>query len=380
MIQKISVLKAPNHGIPYIEYTQYTRFFSEMNPQVPQRRHESNTFTATEQYGDKMLIEIKNETRIFSFAAVGGKAEKNGPLGYAFDYTDESERFSQKTWESAEGSMQKIALSMALGKRNMTEKDIGVLLAGDLMNQCTASCYGLLSFDIPFVGLFGACSTAAEGLALSAIICDQSGSVCAAVTSSHFCSAERQFRFPLEYGGQRTPTSQRTATASGAFITGRTNEGVRIKSVMFGRSVDSKIKDINNMGAAMAPAAADTMLRFFSESGMKPGDFDLIATGDLGAEGYSITKLIMEQNGYDMGEVYDDCGLRLYDRKRQDMHSGASGCGCSASVACTSILPDMLSGKLGRVLFIGTGALMSPTSLQQGEPIASVAHLVYLEG
>lgn len=327
-----------------------------------------------------MLIEIKNEVRIFSFAAVGGRAEKEGPLGAAFDYTDESERFSQKTWESAEGQMQKIALSIALGKRNMSEKDIDIILAGDLMNQCTASCYGLLSFDVPFVGLFGACSTAAESLALSAVVCDQSGAECASVTSSHFCSAERQFRFPLEYGGQRTPTSQRTATAAGAFIVGRKKEGVRISCAMFGRSIDSKIKDINNMGAAMAPAAVDTLLRFFAQSGKKPGDFDLIATGDLGAEGYSITKLLMKKSGVDIDEVYDDCGLRLYDRERQDMHAGGSGCGCSASVACTLILPDILSGKLGKVLFIGTGALMSPTSLQQGSPIASIAHLVCLEG
>lgn len=324
-----------------------------------------------------MLISLNNDTRVFSFAAVGGKAEKQGPLGDLFDYIDETERFSQKTWEQAEGEMQKIALANAMGKFNLQDGDIGLLFAGDLMNQCTSSSYGLLSYDVPFLGLYGACSTAAESIALASMASDYTGALCAAVTSSHFCTAERQYRFPLEYGGQRTPTSQRTVTGSAAFLVGRGKGGVGVCDIMFGRSVDSKISDINNMGAAMAPAAVDTLLRYFAESGTNPSCFDLIATGDLGKEGYSIAKMMMAQNGMKVDDMYYDCGLMVYNTDLQDMHAGGSGCGCSAVTAATRILPDILSGKLNNVLFLGTGALMSPTVLQQGLSIASIAHLVH---
>lgn len=327
-----------------------------------------------------MIISLSRDTRVFSFAAVGGKAEKQGPLGDHFDYIDETERFSQKTWEQAEAEMQKIALAHAMGKLNFTDGDISLLFAGDLMNQCTSSSYGLLSYDIPFLGLYGACSTAAESIALAALASDYTGKHCAAVTSSHFCTAERQYRFPLEYGGQRTPTSQRTVTGAAAFLVGQNQGGVGIQEMMFGRSVDSKITDINNMGAAMAPAAADTLLRYFAETGHTPSDFDLIATGDLGKEGYSIMKMMMAQNGQKIDDVYYDCGLWIYNADLQDMHSGGSGCGCSAVTAAIKILPDILAGKLKHVLFIGTGALMSPTVLQQGLSIASIAHLVYFCG
>ncbi len=323
-----------------------------------------------------MLIKLKNDTRIFSFAAVGGAKEKEGPLGDAFDYTDDSDRFSQKTWEQSESEMQKIALLHAMGKHSLTDSDIGLLFAGDLMNQCTSSSYGLLSYDIPYIGLYGACSTAAESIALASMATDANNVISAAVTSSHFCSAERQFRFPLEYGGQRTPTSQRTVTGSGAFLIGQGRGGVKVNEIMFGRSVDSKLTDINNMGAAMAPAAADTLSRYFEESGTNPSDFDLIISGDLGKEGYSIIKILMQQKGYNIDQVYDDCGLLIYNCDIQDMHAGGSGCGCSASVLATKILPEILSGKYKKVLFMATGALMSPSSLQQGLSIASVAHLI----
>ncbi len=327
-----------------------------------------------------MLISLKQDTRIFSFAAIGGKAEKEGPLGEHFDYTDETERFSQKTWEQAENEMQRLALSNALGKFNLQDTDIGLLFAGDLMNQCTASGYGLLSYDIPFVGLYGACSTAAESIALAAMASDNTGAICGAVTSSHFCTAERQYRFPLEYGGQRTPTSQRTVTGSAAFLIGRDHGGIGVCDIMFGRSVDSKIDDINNKGAAKAPAAVDTLSRYFAETGTGPADYDLIATGDLGKEGYSMTKLMMAQKGTPIDDVYYDCGLWIYNAELQDMHAGGSGCGCSAVTAATKILPEILSGKLKNVLFLGTGALMSPTVLQQGLPIVSIAHLVHFCG
>ncbi len=325
-----------------------------------------------------MLIKLKNPVRVISWAAVGGAAEKKGPLGCRFDVIDESERFSQKTWEQSEGEMQKIALSKAMEKAGLSDNGVGLLFAGDLMNQCTSSSYGLLPFDIPMVGLYGACSTAAESLSLAAMASDLSGCVSAAVTSSHFCSAERQFRFPLEYGGQRTPTSQRTVTGSAAFLVRPENGGVQVKEIFFGRSVDSKITDICNMGAAMAPAAVDTLLRFFGESGTGPEDYDKIVTGDLGKEGYSITKMMMAQKNMPIDDVYDDCGLLIYNNDLQDMHAGGSGCGCSATVAAARLLPELAEGKMKNLLFIGTGALMSPTSVQQGLPIVSIAHLVHL--
>lgn len=274
--------------------------------------------------------------------------------------------------------MQKIALSKTLEKAGVAESEVGLLFAGDLMNQCTSSSYGLLPFDIPMIGLYGACSTAAESLSLAAMATDLTGRISAAVTSSHFCSAERQFRYPLEYGGQRTPTSQRTVTGAGAFLLERGEGGVQIESIYFGRSVDSKITDICNMGAAMAPAAADTMLRYFEESGTRPNDYDKIVTGDLGKEGFTITKMLMAQKKMPVDEVYDDCGLLVYNSELQDMHAGGSGCGCSAVVAATRLFPELQEGKMKNLLFIGTGALMSPTSLQQGLSIVSIAHLVHV--
>ncbi len=327
-----------------------------------------------------MLITLKNKVRLLSWAAVGGAAEKKGPLGSRFDFLDESERFSQKTWEQSEGEMQKIALSYAMKKAGLADDGVGLLFAGDLMNQCTSSSYGLLPFDIPMVGLYGACSTAAESLSLASMACDLSGCVAAAVTSSHFCSAERQFRFPLEYGGQRTPTAQRTVTGSAAFLVGQGEGGVQVRDIFFGRSVDSKITDLGNMGAAMAPAAVDTLMRFFNESGTTPADYDKIVTGDLGREGYEITKMMMAQKNMPIDAQYDDCGLLIYNCDLQDMHAGGSGCGCSATVAATRLFPDLNEGKLKNILFIGTGALMSPTSVQQGLSIVSIAHLVHLCG
>lgn len=326
-----------------------------------------------------MLVKIQGDVRVFSYAAVGGAQEAKGLLGKQFDFIDESERFRQKTWEQSEGEMQRIALGRAMDKAGISDQDVGHLFAGDLMNQCTSSSYGLVSYDIPYIGLYGACSTAAESIALASIMCDMTGSVSAAVTSSHFCSAERQFRYPLEYGGQRTPTSQRTVTGSGAFLLGQSRGKIRVKEVLFGRSVDSKISDICNMGAAMAPAAVDTLMRFFEESGTCPRDYDKIVTGDLGREGFEITKMMMAQKGYDLDPVYDDCGLLIYNAAVQDMHAGGSGCGCSAVVAATSLFPKMEKGEIKNLLFVGTGALMSPTSAQQGLPIASVAHLVHFK-
>lgn len=324
-----------------------------------------------------MYVKFASRPSVISYYAVAGRKEKEGPIGHLIEEYSGDDRFSKDTWEKAESEMQRRAFSGALSKLSPGKK-VDCIFAGDLMNQCTSSNYGLIDFDTPYVGLYGACSTCAESIALASMSVSAGYAVnVGAVTSSHFCSAERQFRFPLEYGGQRTPTSQRTVTASGAFIISDTPCRAQVSEVMFGIVRDGGIKDINNMGAAMAPAAIDTLCTFFDKSGTRPSDYDLIVTGDLGYEGYSIVKDLMAKRGRKLGENYTDCGLIVFDRENQDMHAGGSGCGCSALVLAAKILPEIEAGKLREVLFIGTGALMSPTSLQQGLTIPAVAHLVH---
>ncbi len=324
-----------------------------------------------------MYIKLENRPSVLSYYAVAGRKEKEGPIGHLIEEYSGDDRFSKDTWEKAESEMQRRAFSGALSKLKPGTK-VDCVFAGDLMNQCTSSNYGLIDFETPYIGLYGACSTCAESIALASLSVSAGYAKNAgAVTSSHFCSAERQFRFPLEYGGQRTPTSQRTVTASGAFIISDKQSRAVVSEIMFGTVRDGGIKDINNMGAAMAPAAIDTLCTFFEKSSSKPSDFDLIVTGDLGYEGYSIVKDLMAKRGKKLGDNYNDCGLIVFDRENQDMHAGGSGCGCSALVLATKILPEIEAGKLKEVLFIGTGALMSPTSLQQGLTIPAVAHLVH---
>ena len=327
-----------------------------------------------------MIIKLKNKPSITTFACVGGKEEHKGPLGDKLDFFDETDRFDKDTWEKSESEMQRRCLDLLLAKRKVKSADIDILIAGDLINQCTASNYGTVDFDIPYLGIYGACSTCAEGLGIAALMCSAGYTRSAAVvTSSHFCSAERQFRYPLEYGSQRTPTSQHTATAAGSFLVENIPGCAGITEVLFGVTQDAGIKDANNMGAAMAPAVVDTLTRYFKESGKKPADFDLILTGDLGFEGWRITSELMTQLGYDMSNIFDDCGLMIYDRQMSDMHAGGSGCGCSAFAMAASVLPDIISGKYNDVLFIGTGALLSQASVLQGESIPSVAHLIRIQ-
>jgi len=327
-----------------------------------------------------MRIVLKNHASIAAFSAVGGDLESKGPLGEKLDYVDTKNRFGKRTWEQAEAKMQDIALSLAMKKANISDRDVDYLFVGDLINQCTSAGIGLVDYQIPFVGIYGACSTAALGLGLSAIFLEmEQVKRCAAVTSSHFCSAERQFRFPLEYGSLRTPTSQHTVTGSAAFILDKSENAPRITEVFFGQSIDSGIIDANNMGAAMAPAAADTLAGYFESSNLSPNEFDLIVSGDLGYEGYTILREIMKNKGYPLSENYDDCGLIVYDRIKQKMECGGSGCACSALVLATKILPEMKSGKLKNVLFMGTGALLSQASVQQGQSIPAVAHLIRIE-
>ncbi len=331
---------------------------------------------------------MKAAAEIFSSASVVGGKESQGPFGKLFDLRDPFDRFGMKTWEKAESEMQRLALNTALAKAEISARDIDVLFAGDLLNQCVGSAYGLQSFHIPYVGLYGACSTCAESLLLAALmvsygICNMA----AAVTSSHYCSAERQYRTPLEYGAQRAPTAQWTVTGAGAFLVRGIIDEDNLSTVgravvrrcMIGRVQDSGVKDAANMGAAMAPAAQDTLCRFFEETQMSPDDYDLIVTGDLGFEGGDILCSLMRAEGYEIGSVYNDCGRMIYDRKSQDVHGGGSGCGCSAVVMAADLIPRLQRGELSRILFLATGAMMSPDSLKQGEKVLAVSHLLEIE-
>ncbi len=323
---------------------------------------------------------------VIAAASVVGKKEFEGPLGDRFDVHDATDRFGAPTFELSESEMQRIALGLVLGKAGISSDALGALFAGDLLNQCVGSAFGLLEYDVPYFGLYGACSTAAEGLILSSMLVSSGVlDTAAAVTSSHNAAAERQYRNPLEYGGQRTPTSQWTVTGSGAFIVSTAEKAkdtplAYISDVMPGIVVEKGIADANNMGAAMAPAALDTLLAYFEATGKSPCDFDGIYTGDLGAEGSSILGELLEASGVNCADRLFDCGVMIYDRKKQDVHAGGSGCGCSAVVAAAHLLPELYSGKQKSILFIGTGAMMSPSSSKQGQAIPAVAHLVHFTG
>ena len=328
----------------------------------------------------KGYIELQKPPVIVSAASVVGKHEYEGPLGQFFDMHDPDGSFGQKTWEQAEAEMQRQAINIALSRAKNDAKNIDALFSGDLINQCICSAQGTLSYDIPFFGLYGACSTIAEGLILSSLLISSGiyeSTIAAA--SSHNSTAERQYRFPLEYGGQRTPTAQWTVTGAGAYVLMSDGNGPHIAGVMPGRTVERGIDDANNMGAAMAPAVIDTLTRYFTQTGTSPADYDLIATGDLGVEGHGIVSELMKNEGYDMGENYNDCGMLIYDIEKQDMHAGASGCGCSAVVLAASLLERIKCGELNDILFIGTGALMNPMSVQQGQAIPGIAHLVRIK-
>lgn len=326
----------------------------------------------------RSTFRLTNPPSALAYAAVGGKKEGEGPLARDFDLLCDDSSFGEQTWEKAESRLQKDAVNKALEKARLSSGDIDLIFAGDLLNQCVGSTYGLRDLEIPFLGLYGACSTMAESLAVASLFVDNGlAERAAAVTSSHFCSAERQFRFPLEYGGQRPPTAQWTATASGAVIVGAAAQAPFIREVSIGKITDLGITDANNMGAAMAPAAASTIETFLRDTGTGPEDYDLILTGDLGKVGKALLLDLLKRQGVDLSRNHDDCGLMLYDEE-QDVHAGGSGCGCSASVLCGYVLPRIASGVYKDVLFAATGALMSPTSVQQGESIPGIAHLVHL--
>ncbi len=327
------------------------------------------------------ILKFKTPPCILSCACSGGSKEAQGPLSEYFDFIDESDKFGKDTFEQSESELQRITLGLALKKSGLTPNEIDAVFAGDLMNQCVGSSYGLAAFGIPFFGLYGACSTAAEGLILGAMALDGGGfDTVATVSSSHNASAERQFRFPLEYGSQRPPTAQWTATASGVFVLGKSRAAgcVKVVAAMPGRIVDKGITDQANMGAAMAPAAANTLYEYFKSSGKAPEDFDMILTGDLGHEGHQICTELLNSKGLNLGERFDDCGKLIYDSQRQDTHSGGSGCGCSAAVTAGYVMSRFEKGEINDMLLVGTGALMSPSSVLQGLSIAGIGHLVHL--
>ncbi|MBO7309775.1 MAG: stage V sporulation protein AD [Clostridia bacterium] len=331
------------------------------------------------------IIPLKNPAYFISHAAVGGHEEGKGPLGRCFDLIEPDDKFGMDTWEHAEGEIGRLALGFALKKAGLASMDLRFLFAGDLQNQCVASSGGLYTFGIPYIGLYGACSTCTEALMCLSVFLSESGgeSIGAAVTTSHNCAAERQFRTPIEYGGQRSPTAQWTATGGGAIsLSARKRESIvpaAITAVMPSKVIDGAISDATNMGAAMAPAAAESILHYFAESCEDISSFDAIVTGDLGRVGSELLLSLLSEGGIDISKIHFDCGNLLYDFDLQDVHSGGSGCGCSASVLSAFFVPKLFSGEYKRLLFLSTGALMSPSSVQQGDHIFGVAPAIKIE-
>ena len=325
--------------------------------------------------GQQTIVPDQSITVLSAGCAVG-KKEGAGPLRQYFDHIDTDDTFGQDSWENAEIAMQKCALSQALDKAALTAGQLDWLFAGDLLNQCVCSSFAARNLSLPFFGLYGACSTMGEGLCLSSLVLDGGGGQRAAVlSSSHFCSAERQYRTPLEYGCQRTPTAQWTVTGSGAVILSRGETGPRITHITPGKIVDKGIRDTNNMGAAMAPAAWDTIRTHLNDTGRAPGFYDLIVTGDLGRLGSELLKELARRDGVTL-DRHADCGLLIFEPNSQDVHCGGSGCGCCASVLASFLLPGLREGKWKNILFCPTGALHSPTTAFQGESIPGISHAV----
>ena len=329
----------------------------------------------------RQTVRLGSPVSVLSYANIGGKQEAQGPLAGYFDELNQDAYFGQKSWEKGESAMQQFALRRAMEKGGLIPEDLDYVLAGDLLNQCIGTSFSLRDFKIPFYGLYGACSTMGESLSLAALLIDGGfASIVAAMTSSHFCTAERQYRMPVLYGNQRTPTAQWTATASGCCILGAQGDGPYITHITCGRIVDMGIKDANNMGAAMAPAAYATIKAHFDDMKTAPEDFDLIVTGDLGQLGKEMLLELARRDGVSLGGKLTDCGTMVFDNDKQDVHAGGSGCGCSAITLCGYLLGQLNGGKLKKILFCGTGALLSPTSTQQGLPIPGVCHAVCIAG
>ena len=327
----------------------------------------------------KQTIKFDNPPTIVDCATIVGPKESEGPLAKYFDQCLENEMWGEKTWEKAESKIVKETANLAILKSGVPANEIEYCFAGDLLNQCISSSFGLRELNIPFFGIFGACSTFVEALSLASVFVENGVKYTLCAASSHFCSSEKQFRFPLELGNQRPPTSQWTVTGSGATIVAQSGEGPYITCITSGKIVDMGIKDANNMGAAMAPAAFDTLITHFKDTGRSPNYYDAILTGDLGHIGKDILLDLSKQAGYNINSVYNDCGVLIFDKEKQDTHSGGSGCGCCASVFSGYLFKQLKEKKLKRILLIATGALTNAMSAQQGESIPGIAHAISIE-
>lgn len=328
----------------------------------------------------KQSIEFAKAPYIVTSASIAGKKESEGPLGKMFDVVGKDDLFGEETWEAAESTLQKEACLLALQKAKLGTEDVRFLFGGDLLRQGTATSYGLEELQIPLFGLFGACSTSGEALALASMAVSAGyGDYMLAVTSSHFASAEKEFRFPLSYASQRPLSAQWTVTASGAFLVGRKKSNVRVTGITVGKIVDYGLKDSQNMGACMAPAACDTIVQNLQDFGKEPSDYDRIITGDLGYVGQSILFDLMRGKGIDIKQNHMDCGMIIFDQKTQDTHAGGSGCGCAASTLSAYVLPKIETGEWKRILFVPTGALMSTVSYNEGASVPGIAHAIVIE-
>lgn len=325
-------------------------------------------------------IAFEQSPFLITSASVVGKKEGEGPLGNMFDLIETEDLFGEDNWESAESAMQKEACLLALEKAHLLPEDIRYLFGGDLLRQGVATSMGVEELEIPMFGLFGACSTSGEALALASMsVAAGYGEYMMAVTSSHFASAEKEFRFPLGYASQRPLSAQWTVTGSGAFIVGKRRSHVRITGVTIGKIIDYGLKDSQNMGACMAPAACDTIIRNLEDFERIPEDYSRIITGDLGYVGQSILFDLMRGKGYDIKANHMDCGMTIFNQQLQDTHAGGSGCGCAATTLSAYILPKIEKGEWKRVLFVPTGALMSTVSYNEGASVPGIAHGIVLE-
>lgn len=334
----------------------------------------------TQQTLGKQSVMLKQPVRILSGASIVGKKEGEGPLGEFFDVIGDDPMFGCESWEEAESILQKEAAQMAIGKANLTPPDIRMMFAGDLLAQSIASSYGLVDLEIPLYGLYGACSTMGEALSLAALtVAAGYGEHVLAMTSSHFGSAEKEFRFPLEYGNQRPLSATWTVTGSGACVLGTKGGKAKITGITTGKIIDFGLKDSQNMGACMAPAACDTIYQNLMDFNRLPEDYDKIITGDLGTVGQRILCDLLEEKGFDISKQHMDCGMKIYDSETQDTHAGGSGCGCAATVFASYILPRMAQREWKRILFVPTGALLSKVSFNEGQSVPGIAHAVVIE-
>lgn len=325
-------------------------------------------------------IKFQNPPTVLSTAAIVGPKEGDGPLAKYFDKVSSDVLFGTNSWEAAESEMVRQTVELVVQKANLKMDDIQYILAGDLLNQETGSTYGLRSCKRPFFGLFGACSTMGEALSLGAVLVDGGfADYVVASASSHFCGVEKTFRFPLELGTQRPPTASWTVTGDGAAVLSSVGTGPYVTTVTTGRIVDMGIKDSNNMGAAMAPAAADVITQHFRDLNIEPDYYDVIATGDLGTVGKTLLLRLMTESGYDISGLHTDCGIEIFDLERQDIHAGGSGCGCAATTFAGYFYNRLRKKEINRLLFVPTGALHSVVSMQQGESIPAIAHAVAIE-